>query len=129
MLRKRLSFVFALLVSHLMFLMTLPVNAQTNKNAQRAEKIKAHLTAIGVGQRVSVKLRAGGDLVGYVSQIDENDFVIVKPKPGTKHVIVYADVEQVKRKKEKDFSIVRGALTGVGILVIIGVVVRNGIGT
>ena len=128
MLKKCLSFVFAFLVSHLMFSTALPTNAQTNTSAQLAEKIKADVKAIGPGQRVSVKLHARDDLVGYVSEINENDFVLTKAKEATKHTINYTDVAQIKQKNEKRISTAGKVLIGMGVLMVISIIAQKGFG-
>src|SRR5689334_10887704 len=100
MIKKSLPFVIALSISFLTFQTPVRVPAQTGKEAPLAEKIKADVTAIGVGARVSIQLHDKGKLIGYISQIDEKAFVVTKAKEGAKQTVAFADATEVKVKNE-----------------------------
>lgn len=128
MLKKYLSFVVAILISTLLFQTITRVHAQTNQNAQSAANIKADVASIGVGARVSVKLRDKAKLVGYISQIGEQDFVVTKAKEGTKQTIAYADVNQVKVSNEKRISTAGKILIVMGVLTVLSLIGNKGFG-
>jgi hypothetical protein len=99
MLKKYLSIALAA------FLIIAPLGAQpvaagsrAEKEAKRAEKVKAGVNKLGVGKasRIAVKLRDKTKLVGYVSEIKEDSFTITEPGAGKATVVPYPDVTQVK---------------------------------
>ena len=51
---------------------------------------------MGKGALVRVKLRDGTKLAGYVSEANENSFVIVDSKTGAATNVPYPQVKQVK---------------------------------
>ena len=97
MLKKMLSM---LLIGLVMNLGIVAVFAETTaeKEAKFAEKVKANITKLGTGKdaRVEVKLRDKTKLKGYVSQINENSFVVVEDKTGNASEVPYPNAKQVK---------------------------------
>jgi hypothetical protein len=119
MFRKHLAIVVAVSLS--LLLIQPPALAQSRgEGAPTAEKIKADVAAIGTGARVSVKLREGRSLTGYVSQVGEQDFVLTKAKEGTKQTVAYADVTRVKVKNEKRISTAGRVLIVLTLLSLVG---------
>jgi len=118
---KKLSLVLTMAV------LSLPLQA-SNVFAQtdNAEKIKANVAAIGVGARVSIKLRDKKKLTGYVSQIGEADIVITIAKEGTQQTITYTDITEVKVKNEKRISTAGKFLIVFGVLALIGGISNGG---
>lgn len=113
--KKYLSLVLIGALSHMMLLMTpTSVNGQTEKDTRLTAKAKADVAAFGIGPDalVSVKLREGKKLKGYISQAGEDSFVITDSKTGSTTSIAYAEVAEVKRKK--------GLSTGKAILIGVG---------
>jgi len=113
--KKYLSLLLIGALSHVMLLMTpTSVNGQTERGTRLTAKVKADVAAFGVGPeaRVSVKLRAGKKLKGYISQAGEDSFVITDSKTGSTNSIAYADVAAVQRQK--------GLSTGKAILIGVG---------
>lgn len=91
-----------LLVGSLLFALfcATPVAAKSKaeKEAQLAAKVKAGVARLGVGSeaRVTVKLRDGQKLAGYINEAGENSFVIADLKTGATTTVAYPDVVQVK---------------------------------
>jgi hypothetical protein len=113
--RNYLSFVLIGALSQMMMLMTpTPINGQAEKDRRLTAKAKADVAAFGIGPdaRVSVKLREGKKLKGYISQAGEDSFVITDSKTGSTTSIAYAEVAEVQRKK--------GISTGKAILIGVG---------
>lgn len=126
MLKKYLSCVIAISISPLVFQTQTRAHAQSSKDTQLVEKVKADVAAIGVGVRVSIKLRDKGKLIGYISQIGEQDFVVTKAKEGTKQTIAYTDATAVKVKNEKRISTAGKILIVLGVLSILGFIGNGG---
>ncbi len=121
MLKKNLSLALAVAVLSPL-LQTSIVFAQTDNAVQ----IKANVAAIGVGARVSIKLRDKKKLTGYVSQIGEADVVITIAKEGTQQAIAYTDITEVKIKNEKRISTAGKFLIVFGVLALIGGIANGG---
>lgn len=112
--KKCLSLVLIGALSHMTLLMTpMSVNGQAEKGT-RLTITKADVAAFGIGReaRVSVKLRQGKKLKGYISQAGEDSFVITDSKTGSTNSIAYGDVAEIKRNK--------GLSTGKAILIGVG---------
>lgn len=70
----------------------------TEKQTRFTQKVKAGIAGLGVGPeaRVEVKLVDKTKLSGYISEASEDSFVITDASLGTKTVVAYPDVTQVK---------------------------------
>ena len=94
----------------------------TEKEARFAEKVKTGIGKIGTGEdaQVKLKLRDGTKLSGYISEVNENSFVVVDSKTGKATTVSYPQVKQVKGN-----NLSGGAwfVIGVGIIVAVVVVV------
>lgn len=128
MIKKCLAFVIAVSISHLVFQTPTDAHTQASKDTQLAESIKANVAAIGVGARVSIKLRNKDKLIGYISQISEKDFVVTKAKEGAKETVTYADATEVKVKNEKRISTAGKILIVFGVLFVLGLIGNRGFG-
>ncbi|MCI0525314.1 MAG: hypothetical protein L0Y75_08645, partial [Acidobacteria bacterium] len=91
-----------LLVGSLVFTLfcapSVSAKSKEEKDAQRTEKVKAGIARLGVGNeaRVSVKLRDGRKLAGYIKEAGGDSFVIADLKTGATTTVAYPDVTQVK---------------------------------
>ena len=92
--------------------------AQDNQTKQEKQtaKVKEKIKQLGLGERVkvSVKLYNETSYIGYVSQANENDFVVVD-KTGNSITIKYADVKSVGGK-----NLSTGAKIAIGIGIGVG---------
>lgn len=70
----------------------------SESEARLAEKVKSGITRLGTGPeaRVKLKLRDGRRLEGYVSQINEDSFVVMDSRTNTATTVLYPQVKQVK---------------------------------
>jgi hypothetical protein len=68
------------------------------KQVEFAAKVKAAVTKIGIGSdaRIEVRLRDKTKLKGYVSEANENGFVVVNEKTGIATQVAYPQVKKVK---------------------------------
>lgn len=103
------------------------VFAQTTndeKAAKRTEKLKAQIAKLGTGKdaRVNIRLSDGSKISGYVSQINENSFVVVSNQSGAATEIQYSDATKFSRYRPhlsltQRFLIATGAVLGVGAII------------
>ena len=77
-----------------------PVRASTDaeKRIRLAEKAKTEILKLGIGRdaRIWVKLRDKTKLAGYVSNAEEDHFVVTDLRTGESTPVTYAGVAQVK---------------------------------
>ena len=95
MFKKIVSFILVVL---LMQTSVALANPNAEKEAQRAEKVRASLLKLGLGPdaRVEIKLRDKTKLAGYVSEVGEESFTLVNASTGAPTAIAYPLVGQVK---------------------------------
>ena len=93
------------------------------KEVDFAAKVKAAIAKLGVGSdaRVEVRLRDKTKLKGYVSEANENGFVVVDERTGVATQVTYPQVKKVKGKNNLSgekiaIGIFIAALIVVGIL-------------
>lgn len=112
-----------LFVINLAFGATVFANPKPNKEARFAEKVKSEIVKLGTGTdaRVAVKLLDKTKLKGYVSQINENGFVVVEDTTKTPIEVSYPNVKQVKGNNlSKGVKIAIGVGIALVVITIIG---------
>lgn len=89
--------------------------AQANRDAQAVEKIKEKVARVGTGAkaRVTVKMKSGQKIKGFISQAGSDDFTVRDRNTGEPTVISYNDVQKVD--DNRGHSTMRNVLIGVGI--------------
>jgi hypothetical protein len=94
--------------------------SKAEKEALRAEKVKAGILKLGVGTdaRVAIKLRDDAKLAGYISEANEGSFVVTNPKTRSAMVVAYGDVSQVK-----GHNLGTGAKVAIGIGIGVGLTI------
>lgn len=104
------------------------ISAQTKeeKEAKFAEKVKAQIAKLGTGNeaRVEVKLKDGTKIMGYVSEIKANEFVIMDSKAAQQIPIPYTNVKQVKGKNSSTNTWI-GVGLGIGAAIILLIIIGN----
>lgn len=115
MVKNILSMLLIVLVMN-MSVLTAFAETKTEKEAKFAEKVKANIIKLGTGTeaKVQVKLKDGTKLKGYVSQINENSFVVVDEKTGSPTEVPYPQAKQVKGNNLS---------TGAKILIVAGAII------
>ena len=98
MFKKYLSLALVILVINLTLGATAFASTKADKEAKFAAKVKNELIKLGTGTdaRVEVKLRDNRKLKGYISQINENSFVVVEDNTNTPTEVPYPQTKQVK---------------------------------
>lgn len=84
-----------------------------------AGRVKTSIERLGVGpdSRVSIRLRDGRKLQGYVSAVDDQSFVVTE-KSGAATNVAYPDVTQVKGQNLRTrWKVVIGAAVAAGIII------------
>ncbi len=120
MLKKVLSLVVLVAVFHAGFcVQTASARSRAEKQARFAERVKAGIVQLGVGEEtyVRVKLRDKTKLAGYISEAREESFVVTDLKTSEATTVAYADV-----KKVKGHNLSTGAKVAIGIGVAVVVV-------
>jgi len=99
-----------------------PISAATReeKQAHRAEKVRAGILKLGVGPdaRVAMKLRDDMKLAGYISEAKDDSFVVTDLKTRVPTTVAYGDVTQVK-----GHNLGTGAKIAIGIGIGVGVTI------
>ena len=98
MLKKMLSMLIVVLLINLAVLPSVYANdTKAEKDAKFAEKVKTNIAKLGVGtdSKVEVKLKDGTKLKGYVSEINEDGFVVTDTN-GKSTPVSYPQTKQVK---------------------------------
>lgn len=83
-----------------------------SKESEFAEKVKTEISKLGTGQdaKIKVKLKDGTKLKGYITEANENQFVVMDSKTNQLIPVPYPQVKQAK-----------GNNLSSGVIVIIGV--------
>jgi preprotein translocase subunit SecF len=91
-----------------------PANGAT-QNSAGTEQIKSQVARLGVGAKAkaTVRLNNGTKLKGYISQANEDDFVLRDRKTDAPTTVRYADVAKVE--SNKGHSMARNVAIGVAI--------------
>lgn len=115
MFKKYLVLGVSVLILNLSLGASVFANMKTENETKFAEAVKANIAKLGVGKdaQVKVKLKDGTKLKGYVSQINENSFVVINEKTGVSTEVTYQNVKQVKGNNLSK---------GVKIAIIVGVI-------
>ncbi len=119
--KKTMSLMLIMLVMQMFF--TQPGFAKT-KEEKLAEKVKAGISKLGTGQtaEVKIKLKDGTKIEGYITEADENQFVVMNTKTNQPVAIPYPKVKQVKGNNFSDGIVI---LIGVGIAIAFVVIFAN----
>ncbi len=94
--------------------------SSTEKQTRFTEKVKDGIAKLGVGPdaQVQVKLRDKTKLTGYISEVNDESFVLVA-KDGNRTVVAYPDITQVKGNNLSTRTKITIAAVIVGALAII----------
>jgi len=101
---------------------------QAENEAQLLERVKVKVARLGVGEkaRVTVRLKDGTKLKGYISQAKDAEFVVRDRKTDAPSVILYRDVTRVdsNRGHSTARNVALGTAIGVGsVLTVLAVLI------
>jgi hypothetical protein len=91
------------------------VKPQGNADAQTVEKIRLKVAKIGIGDKakITVRIKDGRKIKGFITQAGANDFTVRDRQTGDPTLIVYSDVNKVE--DNRGHSSLRNILIGVGV--------------
>lgn len=114
MFKRTLTMILAGLLIQAVCVQPASAESKEEKQAQRAEKIRAGIVKLGVGPqaRVAIKLRSDAKLAGYVSEVKDDSFVVTDAKTKGTTSVAYGDVAQVK-----GHNLSTGAKIGIGMAI------------
>ena len=107
-----------LLIVSLLFSSTgarlVPASPLQKQSELRAEKVKAGVKKLGVGEsaHVEVRLRNGNKLKGYIKEAGDDNFVVFDKKAAMTQTVKYEEVDQLKGK-----SLSTGAKVAIGFAI------------
>jgi hypothetical protein len=129
---KRKYLVVALVALLLQSFAGLSVAAQTQaqQDAQLLEGVKVKVARLGVGEqaRVTVRLKDGTKLKGYISQAKDSEFVVRDRQTDAPSVVPYGDVARVESNRGHSTArnVAIGTAIGVGsVLTVLAVVISS----
>ncbi|MBX7172635.1 MAG: hypothetical protein K1X72_16825 [Pyrinomonadaceae bacterium] len=123
MFKKYLTLILTGLVLNLSFSSVAFAETKADKEAKFAEKVKTEIAKFGTGTeaKIQVKLKDGTKLKGYISQINENSFVVVDEKTGNQTEVPYPQTKQVKGNNlSTGVKIAIGVVIAIVVLALIG---------
>lgn len=130
MLKKQVVAMLIVGVVNLFFASTALAGTNESKNAALVEKVKAGIEKLGTGPDAKVKLKLYDKtkIKGYISEADDDSFVVVEAKTGETTEVPYSSVKQVQgNNMSQGVKILIGLGILVGVLVVIAVLVgRDG---
>lgn len=119
MFKKYSTLILTILLFNLAFSQSAFAETNEEKTAKFTEKVKTNIVKLGTGKdaRVEVKLHDKTKLKGYISQINENSFVLVDEKTGAPAEVSYRNAKQVKGNNLS--TGVKIAIVAAGVLAVI----------
>ena len=123
MTRKLLAMSLAVLLLNLLCIKPVGATTRREDEAKSAEKVKDEIARLGTGPEalIELKLRDGRKLKGYISELDETDFVVVDGKSSVPTTVAYPQVQKVKGNNlSTGVKIAIGISAAIGALLLIG---------
>lgn len=119
MLKRTLSLLLVLFVANLALPPSTFANTKNDKETEFIEKLQAslHKQGVGIDSKIKVKLNDGTKLKGYVSEINDDKFVVVNEKTGQNVSVAYPQVKQAQGNNWNTRKTIRIAAT-IGLVVI-----------
>lgn len=113
--KKTLSFILVMFVMQMFFA---PPTFASTKEDKFAEKVKTEVAKLGTGKeaKIKVKLKDGTKIKGYISEINENQFVVMNSKTGQAVPVAYPQVGQAKGNNLSQGTIVFIALLAIPVV-------------
>jgi hypothetical protein len=89
--------------------------AQNRDDAQSIEKVRLKVAKMGLGDKakVTVRMKDGRKIKGFVTQAGANDFTVRDRKTGDPSLILYSDV--IKVEDNRGHSAISNLAIGIGI--------------
>ena len=127
---KYLAFILAVVLSQALGAGVVCAQTNTDNGAQAIEQIKSKVARMGTGEkaRVTVRLKSGQKLKGYIAQAHGNSFVLRDRQTDAPTEIAYSDV--AKAESNRGHSTARNLGIGIGagagaVLLIIAIILTH----
>ena len=119
MFKKYLTLILTILVINLSLSASVFADTKIEKEIKFAEKVKFNIAKLGTGTdaKVEVKLKDGTKLKGYISQINDDNFVVKDANSGAETTVPYPQTKQIKGNNLS---------TGATIAIAVGIIVAVG---
>lgn len=104
------------------------VFALGSKKQDDAAKVRAEIAKLGIGRdaKVTVQLKDGKKIKGYVSETKADSFVVTDSKTLSQTEVQYSDVSKVKGQNiPAGASIAIAVGVAVGIIFLLGAILKN----
>jgi hypothetical protein len=121
MFKKYLTLILIILIVNLSLCASAFAGTTKDERAAKlAEKVQASITKLGTGRDalVEVKLLDKTKLKGFVSQINENSFVVFDEKTGALSEVPYSRAKQVK-----GHNLSTGVKIAIGVAIVVAALV------
>ena len=123
--RTSATLVVFLLAFTMLFQQSVFANPDPEKDASHAQKVKAGIVKLGVGQssRVSLTLKDKTKVAGYISEIGDDSFIVESLESGGRTTVAYPDVVGVKGNNlTTRTKVIIGVAVAVGIAITLYIV-------
>jgi hypothetical protein len=106
------------------------VKTQAERDVQTLEEVKVKVARLGIGEkaRVTVKLKDGTKMKGYISQVKDDEFIVRDRKTDEPSVVRYRDVARVESNRGHSTArnIAIGTAVGVGsVLTVLAILIAS----
>ncbi len=131
MFRKYFTCFLMILLLNLQIFAQTKIDKKAEKEAARVVQLKAAMNAVGIGDTspAELKLKSGGKVIGYISEIKEDSIVFAETSLARTTNISYAEIKSVKAYISKPqrnipWAVVASITAGV-VVAIIGIKICN----
>ena len=128
MIKKFVLFVLPILLLNLSVGTVLAARPDAEKELRHAEKVKQAIFKLGAGEAslVKIKLRDKTKLEGFVSEINDDSFVVMNNTTGIATAVAYPNVKQIRGNNlSTKTKIAIGVGIALGVLLIIAALNGN----
>ena len=127
MLKRTLAVLLVGVLIQLAFVQSASASSKEDKEVRLAQKVKAGVLKLGKGSgaRVRVKLKDKTRLVGYISEVKDDSFVLVNSKSGASTDVAYTNVAALQgHSLPTGVSVAIGIGIGVGLFFLITLILQ-----
>ena len=96
--RSTIACALSIVLTNLLYLPTAAANPGSTKEQRQLEKLKAGIMRLGVGPdaRIKITLKDKTKISGYISEVNDDSFLVVDSMTGASNVVAYGQVAQAK---------------------------------
>jgi hypothetical protein len=116
MFKRLVSFGLVAILLHTTYAVPVWGLGHAGQEQSPVERVKSQVAKRGLGKKVTVQLKNGSKLKGYISKIESDSFEVTNPKTAQATSIAYADVTQVQG--QGGLSLI--AKVGIGFGIVVG---------